>query len=254
MEFTLTKLLGGLMMPVPIIFFLLACGILLSLLSRFRVLATLLTASGTVLLILVSTPPFPEKILRDLEKSYPVLEDIPQVPWIIVLGGGTRGKDHWPAASRLGEASMYRLAEGVRLARILPDATLITSGGSDKAGPSSAELMAAVAVSWGIDPGRIIISPKPHNTAQEAREAASIINQHDSLLLVTSASHMPRAVALFQGQGLSVIPSPTGHLVDPQRSQGHVGTYLPQSAYIRFVERAMWERIGLFWARLRGLL
>ncbi|MFO8033190.1 MAG: ElyC/SanA/YdcF family protein [Desulfohalobiaceae bacterium] len=250
MGFELVKLIGGLLMPVPVILTMLFLGLFLTLI-KMRRLGLVLLLAGSCLLLLLSTPFLPEKLLNDLEQTYPVLQDPPQTKWILVLGGGARGEEGLPPASRLGEASLYRLAEGLRLAKAMPEAKLVTSGGSFSAGPSSARLMARTAEAWGLDPERVVVQEEPLNTAQEAEAMASRIQGQERIILVTSAYHMPRAMQLFQAQGLEVVPAPTGHLVDPGRSQRHIGHQLPQAGYLRFAEKALWERLGLVWARLQ---
>ncbi len=79
-------------------------------------------------------------------------------------------------------------------------------------GRGTAIVMAELARDLGVCAERIIINGRPLNTYQEALEVAKIVERGDTVILVTSASHMRRAVALFEGQGVDVIPSPTGHV------------------------------------------
>ena len=254
MEFQLTKLAGGLLMPLGIVVLLLLAGCLLVVLTRYQRFGYGLVAVGSGLLLLASTPLLPERALGHLEQRFSVLEVAPpNTDWIVILGGGSRGGDGLPAVSRLEPSSLYRLAEGVRLARDAPQARVVTSGGSDREGvTTTAELAAKAAVSWGIEPGRIRAQTTPRTTAAEARDLAQRVEDDDTIVLVTSAFHMQRAVTLFEGQGLNVVPAPTGHLVDPAPDHRHVGEYLPQAKYLRFAERAAWEWLGLLWASLRG--
>jgi uncharacterized SAM-binding protein YcdF (DUF218 family) len=253
MIFSLVKLAGGMLMPLPIILICLIAGFVLLLANRSRLAGYGLLIAGTGLLLLVSTPFLPERILGDLESRYQPLHNPPSgAKWIVVLGGGAHGGKKRPAVSRLSESSLYRIAEGVRLAKALPRAKLVTSGGSDAPGPGSAELMADVAKSWGIASNRLITLDQTMNTEDEAAAMAERAGDGEPVILVTSAFHLPRAVALFQGQGLEVIPAPAGYLTDPDRSAKHIGHQLPQAGYIQFMERAMWEHLGLAWAKLRG--
>lgn len=253
MLFQLTKLAGGLLMPISVVLALLVLGLVLLVASRFRYLGLGLVALGAVVLFLVSLPPLPERALASLESRYPVLSDPPDAEWIVVLGGGSRGVADWPAANRLTRSSLYRLAEGVRLARQLPDAKLVTSGGvSSETGETTAELMAQVAQEWGIGRDRILVQAEPRTTAAEAQAMADRLAPQDRVVLVTSAFHMPRAVALFEGQGVAVIPAPTGHYAEPGPRYVHAGELLPSATQVEFVERLLWEKLGLTWAVLQG--
>lgn len=252
MGFELTKLIGGLLMPLSIGLAVVGAGLVLA--GAFRPARTgfVITGIGFAWLLLLALPPVSERALESLESTYPILTEPPEVAWIVVLGGGSRGGADRPPAGRLGESSLYRLAEGVRLAHSLPDARLVTSGGAGGSEPSTAALMAEVATQWGIEAERVVSQGEPRTTAEEARAMARRMVPGERVILVTSAVHMRRAVALFEGQGVSVIPAPAGHLVDPDRPERHVGHQLPQAKYLDFAERALWERIGLLWAWLRG--
>jgi uncharacterized SAM-binding protein YcdF (DUF218 family) len=74
----------------------------------------------------------------------------------------------------------------------------------------------------------------------------------DSFFLVTSAYHLPRAMALFQKQGLTPIAAPAGHLVRqaPNWSPG----FFPRSGGLHNMEIALHEYLGLAWARLLGVI
>ena len=61
-----------------------------------------------------------------------------------------------------------------------------------------------------------------------------------------------RAVALFEGQGLSVIPSPTGHTVNLSKRRKYLVSYLPGAGNIVYVETVVREVLGLWWAYFRG--
>jgi len=248
-----TKLIAGLLMPVPVILIVLAAGLCCILLPRFRRAAIGLIAASAVMLLFVSTPFLPERLLSNLENAYaPISEnELPHADWIVVLGGGASGGEKKPPADRLSASSLYRIAEGVRLAESIPDAVLITSGGVFSRGNGSGELMAQTAASWGIDPGRIIVHDDPRNTREEARAVSRRVRTGDSIVLVTSAFHMPRAVMLFEKHGMRVIPAPAGRMVDPDRPEKHIGHQLPQSGYIEFTERALWEHLGMLWTRIR---
>jgi hypothetical protein len=74
-----------------------------------------------------------------------------------------------------------------------------------------------------------------------------LIEKKDPVILVTSAFHMRRAKALFQGRGIKIIPAPAGHLVDAGRGDRHIGNQLPGSKYLGFAELALWEHLGLIW-------
>jgi len=75
----------------------------------------------------------------------------------------------------------------------------------------------------------------------------------DPLVLVTSASHMPRAVALFRKQGMNPIPAPAAHLV--KRRPGLVPEdFYPSAMALLKAQMAVREYLGMSWLRLSGML
>ncbi len=78
------------------------------------------------------------------------------------------------------------------------------------------------------------------------------VEKGDTVILVSSASHMKRAASLFEAAGVSIVPAPAGFIVDPERGERNIRAQLPQTAYLQFVETAWWEYLGILLAKLRG--
>ena len=79
------------------------------------------------------------------------------------------------------------------------------------------------------------------------------------MLLVTSAIHMPRAVAVFNKLGIEVIPAPTDYLVPTELNQslratwqGQLLSLLPEAESVSRFTQAMKEYVGFAIYRLRG--
>ena len=80
--------------------------------------------------------------------------------------------------------------------------------------------MAAVAREMGIPERDIILETKSRDTKDEAMFIKPIVG-NEPFVLVTTASHIPRSMALFKKLGMDPIPSPVGHRVrDRQRPTG----------------------------------
>jgi uncharacterized SAM-binding protein YcdF (DUF218 family) len=69
----------------------------------------------------------------------------------------------------------------------------------------------------GVPESDVLIEPESTSTLDEPRHCKSVMRQTTAggALLVTSAMHMPRALATFQSAGLSVIPAPTEPIIRP---------------------------------------
>lgn len=127
-----------------------------------------------------------------------------------VLAGGMTGE---PASEkdyvRLKLASLRRVLGAARLARELPDSLLIMSGGAGRA-VREADLMGSLAVTLGIGRDRIMVERESTSTYESAMRAPSILRTVPGrpVFLVTSAMHIPRALAVFRSSGIAACPYP----------------------------------------------
>lgn len=157
---------------------------------------------------------------RHLESEYPAIPQGAIQPHdyrgVIVLGGGvlsgelvaTRPHSEW------GEGS-ERLLTAAEWLKQVPSWHIIVSGYSGNPrhrGPSESEVSAQWLISQGILPHRITLENKSRNTQENAREIAQLpITHKGKWLLITSASHMPRAIRYMNAQGVSVTPYPVDY-------------------------------------------
>lgn len=258
MTFELTKFLGALVLPLPTILILLIAGLLFLYLNRARKFGIFLITFATLYLFAASAAPFSRDAVISLENNYQTLKEPPQAAkWIIVLGGGVHDDPSLPPLERLTIPSRERLREGMRLYRQLPHAKLILSGGFPNVKPDSittADAMANIAVRWGIPESDIVLSRYPVNTEAEAKAAKKWVKPGEMLILVTSAVHMPRAMAVFDKQNFSVVPAPTEPSVKKAKEPKYAvwARMMPQASNIALAEKSVRETVGYWWARLRG--
>ena len=99
----------------------------------------------------------------------------------------------------------------------------------------------------GVPADAVVSTAKVRNTADEAREVAGMLPAGSTVMLVTSAYHMPRARRLFERQGLTVLP----FAVDFQASGAWAGhplrdplNCLPTAEGLGSSSRALREAIG----------
>ena len=172
-----------------------------------------------------------------------------------MLGGGVRDKVSAPPNTQLGAASLTRLVEGVRLYRALESegiqAKFILSGGRVFGSPSESGMMQNTAVVLGVNPKDMFIEDGSQDTHHEALFLKPML-ENKPFLLVTSAAHMSRAMALFQAQGLKPIPAPTQYLA--RKNQFSMTRYFPNASAIMETEVLMHEYAGILWARLNGFV
>jgi uncharacterized SAM-binding protein YcdF (DUF218 family) len=169
---------------------------------------------------------------------------------VVALAGGISGPGHdEPALSRLKEASFRRTVAACALARRLPSARLLLSGGAGSSA-TEAELMRELAIALGVPADAIAIDPASRNTRESAAAVQRLAGARQVVHLVTSALHMRRAAASFEAQGLCVCRHP----VDWKQVPVDAGALLPQTTALVKSSDAFHEALGYAWYRLSGAL
>ncbi len=253
--FIAKKIIANLLYPVPLCLELLVFGLLLLLLSRFERTAKALIACGVLMLGALSISPVAQMVARPLESRYLPIQSVKAVKdfrYVAVLGSGTVSDPRLPANSRISTEALARLLEGVRLYKGISRGRLILSGGAVFDPASSAEGYRQVAEMLGIPRRNMILVDTPRDTAEEAAAIARIVGK-EPFLLVTSAAHMPRAVALFKKRGANPVPSPAdyrtakGPKIAPK-------DFFPSAESLVTARNAWHEWLGTVWGRLIGIL
>lgn len=189
-------------------------------LLRFKRSMQILVISTVTWFVLISTPLLPTLLLDSLESRYkPVYpelmtdEEKNTAYHLVVLGGGHGYDDRLPANSLLSLQALARLNEGIRLHNQLPNSTLILSGYSASNRIPNAVMLRDTALLLGVDSERTYIIPEPANTFEEAKYYSERFGDMSPVILVTSASHMPRAAGVFQYFNIEILPSPTHYRI-----------------------------------------
>lgn len=196
---------------------------------------------------LLSYSPFSALLLLPLESSYSKVELAGAPPkYIHVLGNGHTSNSHIPLSSEIGLVSLARLNEGVAIYKAHPNMKLIFSGYGGEDPISNARINSQMAIALGVNPADIILLETPKDTREEAIASKKIIG-NQPLILVTSASHMVRASALFRTVGIDVIPAPTDFQV---KGNDRLWQF-PSADGLERSEAAFHEYLGLAWERLK---
>ncbi len=254
MTFWLKKIVAWGLMPLSLCLGLIVAGLALTWSSGRARLGRWLAFAGVALLFILSNHFVAEKLTRPLETRYPAATDASFVgsapAAIVILGAGYGVSPARPALGQLTWPATARLAEGVRLARVLPEAKLIVCGPDLGNGVTHASQLAAAAESLGVAPARIVQMDRARDTEAEARLIKDLVGTQ-RIALVTSALHLPRAVALFRGAGMSVVPCPAGFATQSYDTFGPE-QFLCDAGSLAQSSAALHERIGLLWSSLRG--
>ncbi len=250
--YTIKHILGGLFSPfvLGVLLFFITVIWLLIFGDSWKIRISLIFLC--VSLLLCANDWLPERMVNFLENQYPVVKTAdPDVHWVVVLGGGSVADPEVPPQFRLTGSSLRRLLEGVRLTQQLPQAKLILSGGcvSRDLQQSEAVHLAAVAHWFNIPQRQIILEPDSLSTIDEVNNIKPIIKQ-EPFYLVTSASHMPRAMEQCKKHGLHPIAAPADKTYWPNVFHRKVFTLRPVN--LVHVQRAWHEILGQFWSKLKG--
>jgi uncharacterized SAM-binding protein YcdF (DUF218 family) len=253
--FLFKKIVGPFFFPLSLCLEILILGLVLSWFTPKKKEGRGIVSIGVILLTLLSYGAFTHMLLKPLEYKYPSLlelKDLPEVRWIAVLGGGHTSDPQIPPNSQLSGSSLSRLVEGIRAHKSLPGSKLILSGGALYDPVPDAKVLADVALTLGVDRQNLVLETLSKDTEDEARLIKKIVG-NDPFVLVTSASHMPRSMALFRKLGMQPIPAPTDYGVKEEQEKGiHPARFFPQVGELANTDTAVYEYLGLAWAKLRG--
>ena len=113
--------------------------------------------------------------------------------------------------------------------------------------------MSALLREWGVPQEAIVVEDRSLNTRENALFSLRILAARNirRILLVTSASHMPRAAAAFRKAGFEVTPAPA----DFQTGWDPLDVPLewwPNAHSLAYSDIALKEWLGLVLYRLRG--
>jgi uncharacterized SAM-binding protein YcdF (DUF218 family) len=273
--YALDKTVIALLTPMGTALCLLLLGGGFALFKRPRTGWLLVLAAG-VWLAVWSTPWASYGLRQALEGPYPPVPvaATPPAPAIVLLGGGTAPPAPGFQYPNLNQAA-DRIWHTARLYRAGKAPLIVLSGGSGamgeatpqaNAGPpqvsltpaggglgaaqpwgrSEALAMQQLLLEWGIPASAMLLEDTSRNTAENARFSAALLRQRgiSQVLLVTSALHMPRAVPLFEAQGLKVIPAAADH---EGRATAHWPwwqRFLPEGGALDGSARAIKEWVG----------
>jgi uncharacterized SAM-binding protein YcdF (DUF218 family) len=205
-------------------------------------------------------------LLRSLEFRHLPPNPIPQADAIVVLGGATRphlAPRPWVEVNEAGDRPLY----GAKLYKEGKAPFLLFSGGrvTWRGGVEGSEAadMTELAIAMGVPKSAIIQEDSSLNTYQNAVKIKQILQQYNlkTILLVTSATHMPRSYLIFKKLGIDAIPVPTDFVFidNPLASEGEtweaiVLNLMPDAENLVITTRVLKEYLGMFIYFLRGWL
>ena len=251
--FLFKKMIGPFFFPLSICTAFFMCGLVFLWFTRKQKTGKIFISIGFSAMILFSYGILDNILLKPLEYKYKPLNNIypeENVKWIVVLGGGTTPDPRIPPSAQLSRPSLARLVEGIRIHNHFPESKLVLSGGNAFGSLPAANVMADAAVALGVKKMKLVLDADSKDTEDQAKLLSRIVGD-DPFILVTSACHMPRSMMYFERHGMRPTPSPTDYYIKTDKKTSiHPGVLFPGLAGFEKAQRAIYEYLGIAWAKL----
>jgi uncharacterized SAM-binding protein YcdF (DUF218 family) len=212
MFFWFSKILWFVIAPLNLVFLLMSLGVILFIGFKkggLRTLGAVWFGAGFVLFAISGLLPVGHNLMVTLENQYShtqITQDqtTPDIAGIIILGGTINVATSEARNIVTFGNNADRLFIGLNIHRANPQSTLIFSGGDGHlfpTGKSEADLVKLFLKQSHYDLSNVIFETKSRNTFENLKFTKQIIEQDHKdgqWLLITSAYHMPRAMAVAQ--------------------------------------------------------
>jgi uncharacterized SAM-binding protein YcdF (DUF218 family) len=208
-------------------------------------------AAGAILILFGFTP-VSVWLMHPVENAYPRGPLPRHIDGILILGGGTDGEIYASRSVPNPGNGLTRLVAGYMVARQHPEARVVFSGGPFPLSDPESEALAArnILTGLGLEPDRIVLEAASRNTWENFTNTRAIMHPKDgeTWVLVTSAFHMPRAMAIASKVKWKMVPWPADYMT----AAGPQHEFLDLPTNLQRADLAVHEGIGMIVYRLSG--
>lgn len=199
--------------PLAWALLLLTFGLLL--MRRWRVAGTRLCWAALLVLAMTGWQLPVDAVLRQLEGQSPPPDasaSLSGYAGVVVLGGALERSEMWKFPGRIAlNSAAERMIVPVGLMQRYPHLKLLFTGGEGnllKDTLTEADRAKIFFDSMGVDPARVIYESRSRTTFENATLSAQLpgVDKEQPWLLLTTAAHMPRSLAVFRKAGWKVTP------------------------------------------------
>jgi uncharacterized SAM-binding protein YcdF (DUF218 family) len=252
LSYSLVKLLSFLVYPLAQVMLLLFLGLYLSIRGHRRP-ALISFSTASLWLLLCSMPYVAGVLMSHLEKDYPPVaaSNLPRADAIVLLGGAIRGEvspETLADMSGIGD----RLVFAVAAFKAGKAPVVLVTGGAREGHVPEASLIRDILVTMGVPGDKIVLETRNRVTRDNGRFTPQVLAGMgvESVLLVTSAFHMHRAMLVFEPLDLTVYPAPSDYQVLMGDGGPSLGDFLPS---VKALQRTTWafhEQVGYWYYKL----
>jgi uncharacterized SAM-binding protein YcdF (DUF218 family) len=259
-----SKILGPLASPMVMVCLLLV--VVIASVRRRPRLARGTAVAALLIMVVGGNALLAFALMGYLESRNLVHGPLPTADAIVVLSSYAQNPSPPQPTIWVDEATANRLLYAVKLYREGKAPVVIVSGGQLpwlKNLPPISESMSEFIQLMGVPKSAVIQESASANTYQNAVDVKAILQARNihKILLVTSAFHMPRALALFKHQGVDTIAAPGDFFSTDSRWvnntnnwQTLVTLFIPDSYELGKTTQAIKELVGMAVYRVGGLL
>lgn len=251
MLFFIKHLISRFLHPVPILVLLFLAGLILRRFEKTRKFAKFVLIADAVLFAVMFFGVF-NFALKGLETKYKpfdgdnaaLCEEL-RGAVVTVLGQGLETED-LPARHCDNDCLRQRISEGAYVAHAIPDSTLLISMSGDASYEHKQEAVRQFAATYGFETNRVAFYIGARDTNEEAESTMEFAGTN-KVVLVTSASHMPRSMRIFRRYGCTPTPAPCEYKYFGPNARFTAGDWHMGFHNINRFERLLHESFGLLY-------
>jgi len=249
MFFTLSKIIWIFISPLTFLCLLIGAGIMMSFFKATKKKSSITIKFAIILLFAFSVLPIGYNLQVFLEHQTvkPRISNTDNYGGIIILGGCMNAGLSHIYKTPMINGSCERILDGIKLHKQFPDLPFIYSGGSGSIRNQrykGADAAKHLIENLDVDTTGMIFERNSRNTYENMALSHALLNNEQlnkPWLLVTSASHMPRASRVFCQGGWDITPYPTDYQTD-----GHYRLKFASPLYnFMLLESTLKEIIGI---------
>ncbi len=256
MFFALSKIIDFILLPISWIFILMCIGLI----SKNQLLRKKALIANLILLLLLSNETFVNYIQSQYESPEIHLNPTENYTWGVVLGGGMiRGGRQDEQGIHVGETA-DRMIQPILLYKQGHIKKILITGGNTSIGTlridhtEESQKTKTLMVAMGVKEKDIFLETQARNTHENATFSAQKLanfSQKDTILLITSAMHMPRSLACYEKVGFKVKAYPVD-FKKKDTDQGILSYIFPSSRNLLAISDLIREMAGFVIYKIVG--